>query len=171
MAHSERANERRRTLYREARQLGLSPRDAGHVYSEPTIGKLREAPAFSGAVALAPSQANRQEAHRAFLEVKRQRQVTLLESREDYLAHNYAKHYTKVELALRTTTGELRHRTVTLTSTESLTRGEVSDRAVAYVEKGNRSGGFQGMIRGSERALLESLKVLEETHYREVSYG
>lgn len=171
MAHSAKANEQRRILYREARQLGLSTRDAGHVYSRPTITRLREEPAFRGGVNLAPSQADRQEAHRAFLEAKRKRPVSLKESREDYLAHNYSKHYTKVKLTLRTTSGDLRHRTVTLTSNGSLTRGEAADRAAAYVEQGNRSGGFTGMIRGSERAVLEAISVLEETHYRQVSFG
>lgn len=171
MPHSPKANEKRRRLYRAARQLGFSPRDSGHVYSVPTLARLRETPAFAGAVNLAPSQAARQETHRLFLEAKKGRQVTLEESRGDYLAHNYAKHYTKVDLALRTTTGELRHRTVTLTSTGSLTRGEVADRAAAYVEQGNRGGVFAQFVRGSERALLEALTVLEETHYREVAYG
>lgn len=165
MPHSAASNERRRALYREARLLGLSPRDAGHVYSRKTIDRVR-----SERTGLEPrtegTRAERQEKHRLYLETKRGRPVTLDQSREDYIVHNYSTHYTKATLRIYDPDEDaIKVRHVTITSDRPLTRGELRDRAEAYVAKANR--GIGGSGRPNDR--LESVTFTGEVHYAEVN--
>lgn len=149
MAHSEKANERRREFYRQGRLLGLSPRDAGHLYSERGIERAEKGEVRAKTERQEGTARQRQERYAQLVSAKLGRELTVEESEYRYRVHNYARRYLKAELTIEGSDGELHRRTVTLTSDRPLSREEARDRVLAYVEKGNVAPQRTGTDRGT----------------------
>jgi len=118
--------------------LGLSPREAGHLYSRQGTERAK-ASLVETRLRHEGSVTERQTRFADRLTQQRGKPVSVEESRETYEVHNYAKTYTKARLTLRTDDGRYIKRNLTLTSADRLTRGEARRLVDRYVEQGNLS--------------------------------
>lgn len=163
MVHSAEFNAKRRAAYAEGRLLGLSPRDAGHLYGPKFVEKAQAQIATAKRERKEAPASERQELFRSRLEARLGREVTLRESRERYQMHNYSKVYTKATITLVDNDTGLRHKSrITLTSDRPLTRAEARRQVELYVDKNSANYGSAD--------LLAAVSFDERIEYEEVAF-
>lgn len=133
MPHSEEFNARRRAAYREGKLLGLSSRDAGHLYSMKDVERAASKVAKPDRRERGLPASERQESYAAKIG------KGIAESKYQYRFHNSALVYTKVRVTLKTDEGRT-HRIFTIVSDARPRRKELRAAVERFVETGNTKG-------------------------------
>jgi hypothetical protein len=146
MAHSAKANERRRAAYAEARRAGIPRRRSGHIYSSKGLTRALAEPVAAPLVKEG-SIAERQAAFAERLSKRLGREISVERSKSYYRVHNYGLINTKATLILQESDGSKKQSSITLVSSEPLTYQEARQRIATYVEQG-RSGRYDDAFIG-----------------------
>lgn len=114
--------------------MGLTPRDAGHLYSRRDVEEAAAEPTRTREIAM-PTRAERQSAYADRLSQRLGRPVSPSESEERYRVYNYSTRYVRAVLTVESDDGSRERRHVTLTSDRPLTYAEVRSRVAAYADR------------------------------------
>jgi hypothetical protein len=147
MPRTDAEREKRKAFYREGRLLGMSPRDAGHLYSAKAVARAAERIAKADHRVRGKSAEARQAKYADHLSKDRGVPVSVAESRYRYTYHNRAKVETKVRVTLRTSEGLVR-RTFTILDDAKPTRGRLRDAVGTWVDRGNSTGSDPAQLVG-----------------------
>jgi len=169
MPHSPAFNERRRAAYKEGKKLGLSSRDAGHLYSPEYVERARAAKIDAPTVKERTYEKRLKDYAKYLSEVKKQ-PVGLGEAEAGPRPpHNYYLHYTKATVTYQDSDGRRVRRRVTIGSNAPLTRGEAEAILSGRVNLNalNNAAAFRT---GSQHAQFVSVVFTSQIAYPDVRF-